>query len=532
MFIIALIIFTIYLSQKTIRSLHMLQQNRYNRGKKYYKWILQNKKKVLLSEAIFLLCASLLFVYFNELTMFTIFSVISIINIIVLKLKKDNKKTPIVITSRIKRILTTTGILYILIILILLVKQNEINNAYYYILLSLLAYTNNFIVVFINFINLPIEKLVGLYFKNKALTKFKKMTNMETIGITGSYGKTSSKNILADILNVKYNAFKTPKNYNTPFGLMITINEHLDKFTDYFIAEMGACKKGEIKELCNLVTPKYGILTKIGLSHLETFGSVENIRKTKFELIESLPSDGLGVLNGDDSKQLSYQIKNNVAIKYVGIDNKDVDTFASDIKITHQGSSFKVKFKDEKKPVLFNTKLLGRANIYNILQAITLGKHLGISIKELQKAVSQVKSVEHRLQLKRYFDMYLIDDAYNSNPEGAKMALEVLRLMPGTRVIITPGMIELGNKDEEIHYDFGRNIAKSSDIAILIGENKTKDIYRGIIDEGYQKENIYIFNDVQEGIRLLKELKTNKDLFALIENDLPDSFNEKGSVKK
>ncbi len=531
MIYISIILFTIYLYLKILRSLHMLQQNRYNRGKKYYYWIFQNPSKVYLSESV-LFILSLTFLMFDNTLMSIVFSIVSLINIILLNNKKDNKKTPLVMTSRIKRMLITNLIIYIILVVVLIINYNQEYLAYYYILLSIIAYINNFTVIFINFLNRPIEKLVGLYFKNKALTKFRSMTHMETIGITGSYGKTSSKNILNDILNIKYNAYPTPKNFNTPFGLMITINEHLDKFADFFIAEMGACRKGEIKELCNLVTPKYGILTKIGLAHLETFGSVKTIQNTKFELIESLPSDGLGVLNGDDPKQVNYELKNNVEVKFVGIDNPNVDTHASNIKITHEGSTFKVKFKDEKENHIFKTKLLGRANIYNILQAITLGKHLGITIDKLKTAVANVKPVEHRLQLRKYYDMYLIDDAYNSNPEGAKMALEVLELMPGTRVIITPGMIELGAKDQEIHYEFGKLIAKSTDIAILIGEQKTKDIKKGLISENFKKENIYIFNDVQEAIKLLPKLKQkNKNLFALLENDLPDSFDEKGSVK-
>ena len=123
-----------------------------------------------------------------------------------------------------------------------------------------MSYFNLFIVLIANVLNRPVEKAVGQYFLNKAQNKLASMTNMEVIGITGSYGKTSTKNIVCDILNSKYNVFKTPANYNTPFGLMITINNYLDKYNDYFIAEMGACKKVEIKELCDLVHPKYVIL--------------------------------------------------------------------------------------------------------------------------------------------------------------------------------------------------------------------------------------------------------------------------------
>ena len=352
------------------------------------------------------------------------------------------------------------------------------------------------------------------------------MTNMDVIGVTGSYGKTSTKNILHDILNVKYNVYKTPANFNTPFGLMITINEYLDKYNDYFIAEMGACKKGEIKELCDLVHPKYGILTRVGLAHLETFGSEEAIQETKFELIESLPEDGLGILNGDDEKQKNYNIKNNCKIKWIGIDNKRVDCYAKDLELSHKGTKFKVKFKGDDKEYPFETKLLGRNNIYNILAGITLGRELKISIKDLQKAVKRVAPVEHRLSMTKYYDINIIDDAYNSNPMGSKMALEVLKMMPGKHIIVTPGMIEVGAKETEVNKEFGRQIADHTDEVILIGEEKTKPIYEGLMEKKFPKKNIHILNDVMDAFPLMMKLK-DKETYVLLENDLPDSFNEK-----
>ena len=408
----------------------------------------------------------------------------------------------------------------------MIINFNESSLSINYLILGILSYINYFILILDNFINGPIEKIVGLHFENKAKAKLYSMTNMEVIGITGSYGKTSTKNILYDILDIKYNVFKTPANYNTPFGLMITINNHLDKYNDYFIAEMGACKKGEIKELCDLVKPKYGVLTRVGLAHLETFGSEENIQKTKFELIESLPSDGIGILNGDDEKQLNYNVQNDCEILWIGIDNHNVDCYAKDIKLTHKGTTFKAKFKNDKEEYVFETKLLGKNNIYNILAGITLGLKLGISIKDLQKAVKKVAPVEHRLSMTKYYDINIIDDAYNSNPMGAKMALEVLNMMPGKHIIVTPGMIEVGEREYEVNKEFGRQIADNTDVAILIGKEKTKPIYEGLVEKGYTKENIHILNDVMDAFPLMMQLK-DKETYVLLENDLPDSFNEK-----
>ncbi len=529
LFLISLIIYLIHIFIISTKSLHMLQQNRYNRGLRYIKWIIRNFKDNFINFNLFFLIF-ILTIFNTNLNYISPYLFIGIYlfitYIFIEERKKESTKLPLKYTSRIKRIIVTNTILYLVPCLIMYLTFDENNLSLYYLILGLLSYMNYFIILFVNFINRPIEKVVGLHFENKAKDKLARMTNMDVIGITGSYGKTSTKNVLYDILNIKYNVYKTPANYNTPFGLMITINNFLDIYNDYFIAEMGACKRGDIKELCNLVHPKYGVLTRVGLAHLETFGSEENIQKTKFELIESLPSDGIGILNGDDEKQLNYKIENDCQIKWIGIDNHKVDCYAYDLELSHKGTKFKVKFKGDKEEYSFETKLLGRNNIYNILAGITLGKELGISIKDLQKSVKRVMPVEHRLSMTKYYDINIIDDAYNSNPMGCKMALEVLKMMPGKRIVVTPGMIEVGIREDEVNKEFGHEMAKSADEVILIGEEKTKPIYEGLTEKKFPKEKIHVLNDVMDAFPLMLELK-EKDTYVLLENDLPDSFSEK-----
>lgn len=529
LFILTLIIYLIYINIISKKSLHMLQQNRYNRGYRYIKWILKNFKEnfinITLLPLIFIITSINGNLYDIAPYIFIIIYVF-LGYITISSYKKEKAKLPLKYTSRIKRLILTNNILHIIPLIVMLIVFEEESISNYYLILGIIAYINEFIILIINFLNRPLEKIVGIHFKNKALNKLHSMTSMDVIGITGSYGKTSTKNVLYDILNIKYNVFKTPANYNTPYGLMITINEHLDIYNDYFLAEMGACKKGEIKELCDLVKPKYGVITRIGLAHLETFGSEETIQRTKFELIESLPSDGIGVLNGDDEKQLTYNIQNDCKIVWIGIDNKDVDCYAKDIKLSHDGTKFKVHFKNDKKEYEFETKLLGRNNIYNILAGIALGRELNIGIEELQKAVKRVEPVEHRLSMKKYYDINLIDDAYNSNPMGAKMALEVLNMMPGYHIVVTPGMIEVGAKEYEVNKEFGRQIADNTDEVILIGPEKTKPIYEGLIEKKFDKKKIHVLSDVLDAFPLMMELK-QKDTYVLLENDLPDSFNEK-----
>ena len=146
----------------------------------------------------------------------------------------------------------------------------------------------------------------------------------------------------------------------------------------------------------------------------------------------------------------------------------------------------------------------------------------------MQQAVKKVKPVEHRLELKRLGDFYQIDDAYNSNPIGAKNALDVLDLMKGTKVVVTPGMIELGEKEEEYNREFGRQISEVADKVILIGEKRTKPIKQGLIDKKFDEDNIYVLNDVRDAYVLINKFKEKDDLYALFENDLPDTYTEIG----
>lgn len=528
-FIVSLLIPCIYIYFKTKKAFHMLQQNWYNEGNRYLKWIFKNKKLVFWNaDLLFLVMILFYFVKINNVAFMILFVLFYMILTLLWlhNTKKEQTKLKLKVTVRVKRLFVTQFILYLIPIVVIMLQFKESKLVTYYIIIGLMIYLCYFVALIASIINTPIEKLLSLKFKVRAKRKLKNMSNLKVIGITGSYGKTSSKNILSDVLNVKYNALPTPKNFNTPVGLTITINNYLDKFTDYFIAEMGAFKRGEIKYLCDFVKPTYGILTKVGTAHLESFGSQENIQKGKFELIESLPSDGVGILNGDDELQKNYNLKNNCKIVWIGIDNKDVDVHASNIKLSHTGTTFDCTFKGDKKKYKFETRLLGQANVYNILAAIALGKELGISIEQLQVGVKKVNPVEHRLELKKSGNINIIDDAYNSNPVGAKMALEVLHMMPGKRIVVTPGMIELGAKQQELNEQFGEQIAENVDEVILVGKNQTKDIYNGIMKKKFDKKKIHIINDVKEAFPMMRSL-ADKETYVLLENDLPDIFNEK-----
>lgn len=526
-FLISLIPLLIFLVLRMVKSFHMLQQNLYNDDNRYLKWIKNNLNKVFIEIDLLLVVFVLLLNFINEEYTMYLFSLFYffIIYLYYKKNKKEQSKKPLVFTKRIKRLAITTMLLYLFFIWLVVINYIPNRLVYYYFFIGILVYLNHFIVFLANIINKPVEKLVYYYYYNKASNRLKDMKNLKVIGITGSYGKTSTKNILSDILNVKYDAYPTPKSFNTTYGMMMTINNYLDKFTEIFIAEMGAYKIGEIKDICNLVRPKYGILTKIGTAHLEIFGSQENIQIGKFELIESLPSDGVGVLNGDDPLQVNYKLKNNCKIVWYGIDNKKCDYYATNIKLSASGTKFDVVFKNNE-TYSFETKLLGTANVYNVLSSIALAHTLGMEIDKIQLGVKKVNATEHRLELKKYGTINIIDDAYNSNPEGSKMALEVLNMMPGKKIIVTPGMIELGSRQYELNKVFGTYIANTCDEVILVGQEQTKPIYDGLLESKYDMSKVHVINNVKEAFVLMQKLQEN-DTYVLLENDLPDIFNEK-----
>ncbi len=523
---------------KSKKNLHMLQQNLYNENNRYVKWFIHQKNSFANLEffcILFMVLANSFFVNYRAIALFVNIAAFVCYLFYILQWKKrvteEQVKHPLAVTARIKRLIVTLGIFYLVpMVLFIIYRDQLILRSFLLFLLSVLIYFNSLVVLIANFVNkYTVEKFVYHHFRRKAIKKLQSMNHLKVIGITGSYGKTSSKNILADILNSKYVTLPTPRNLNTPYGLIMTINNYLDKFNDVFIAEMGAYTKGEIQQLCELVHPKYGILTRIGTAHLETFGSEEIIQQTKFELIESLPKDGVGVLNKDDPKQTSYHLQNTCKILWIGIDDQEVDVHASDIRCSNKGTTFTVTFRGDQKKYTFETKLLGVHNVYNILAALALGREFAIDISKLQQAVRQVRPVEHRLELKRLGTFYQIDDAYNSNPIGAKNALEVLNMMPGVKVVVTPGMIELGAKEASLNEVFGEQIAQLSgaDYVVLIGEKKTEPIKRGLQNEGYPMDRVIVYNNVVDAYTFIRTIKSKRDVYALFENDLPDVYNEK-----
>ena len=496
-------------------ALQMFQQNRYELYR-YSKWLF-NKNNLHFSYAlIYCVIVLLIGTIFKNCTLIIIFISIGFAIYFIYNETKKVYIKDLVLTARVKRQIAVLALLEILFFFFSTsLFPFDINGI-------LAIYMPYLLIYLMALITLPIEEAIKKKYENEARKIIDEDKRLIKIGITGSYGKTSTKNIVYDIISESKLTLITPASYNTPMGITRTIREMLKPIHEVFVCEMGADKVGDITYLMDMVKPEYGVVTSIGPQHLNTFKSLDNIINEKMQEIEMLPENGVGFINIDNEYIRNYHIKNKVKVVSVGIENEEADLFAQNIKYTKDGSSFDVIIDGKKRH--FTTSLLGKHNITNILIGIAIALEMGIDIKDIIKNVKKINQIEHRLQVKKINNYTFIDDAFNSNPVGSKMAVDVLSMMPNCRVIVTPGMIDLGEKEDEINKEFGSYMADKVDYVILVGEKQTKKIHEGLIEKDFDKDNIIITNNVREAFDYVYKHFTTLDTI-LLENDLPDAFN-------
>lgn len=382
-----------------------------------------------------------------------------------------------------------------------------------------------------NIINFPIEAGFRRLFRARASRKLKQAGPV-VIGITGSYGKTSTKEYLAHILGGRYNVLATPKSYNTLMGVCKVINDELDVNAryDYFITEMGAYIEGEIREICKLTKPQISIVTAVGPQHLERFGSLEATSRAKYEIIAALPPDGVGVFNWDNHYVRAMYEKGypetRIAVSWENANHATQLRFlARNIKQTISGLEFDVIDTYMQEQEHFSTGLIGTHNVTNILLATAVARHLGLTLTEIAVRVASLSPAEHRLQRKTLpGGITVIDDAYSANPVGARNVLDVLALYQnGRRVLITPGIVELGPLHEQENVKLGQHAAKVCTDIVLVGIEQTRPIQKGIQETGFDPEHLFVFDTREEAIAWFnRELKEGDTVLFL--NDLPDTY--------
>lgn len=428
--------------------------------------------------------------------------------------RKQKKK--LVYTKRVIRLFVTMGIIMVAAIVCDIVLPKDL-----YLAIVVLICTP-VVLLLANLINRPLENAIKQHFINEAKQMLKDSPNLTIIGVTGSFGKTSVKYYLSTLLRAKYNVLMTPESFNTPMGVVRTVREYLKPTHNMFICEMGARNVGDIKELCDLVHPDSGVITSIGEQHLESFKTIDNIISTKFELEDAIPSEGYVFLNGDNTYISDRKLKEGRKAVTYGLKSGN-DYSAENIVTDINGTSFTVAMPGNRR-CEYKTKLIGEHNVLNIVGAIAVSCTYGIEPEELIPYVRKLENVPHRLQLIRKPNLAIIDDAYNSNPAGAKAALDTLAMMEGCRIIITPGMVELGSRAEELNRELGKQAAGVCDYIFAVGELNGHAIVEGAKSAGFVEERLFFCKTLDEALKDAYAINSDRPKIILLENDLTDNY--------
>ena len=526
---------------RTTNGLHILQLDGYKTGR-YLKWIRQHLKNCFEVKEILviggLLVLTAFYPQYHDSWFFPMLCVAwgGFQVYLSTRRQKVEVKKPLVYTARAKRVfgLSICLLVGLATTLVLIAKTSPWRIAVF--LFSEISVIN---LTIANLLIYPLERTINGAYLFSARKRIRTL-QPRVIGITGSYAKTTTKYILHQILSQKFNTLITPDIYNTPMGICKVIRGELTAEHEIFIVEMGAYKRGDIRELCNLALPEIGILTAVGPQHLERFKSIENIAKGKYELIESLPADGLAVFNCDNEicagladkrEQTGSPVRRYATEASPLVSVADTaDLIATNVRYTDNGLAFTVHANTEKFDITdteIQTRLLGKHNVSNILAAVTVAMECGMELEEIREAVANVEPVPHRLQLTAGAGgVTIIDDSFNANPVGAKAALEVLtEIGAGKKVLVTPGMVELGEREYEENRRLGEQAADVCDLVILVGPTRTTPILEGLKAAEYPSQQIIVALNLEEVKQHLATQVQAGDV-VLFENDLPDNYKE------
>ena len=511
-------VLAIYALSLTMRhNMHMFQLNGYKHDEHIH-WLIKNaRQQWLLGFGLCLGVLRLILPYFAVDLMIYITLLLDIL--VYRALDRLHSKKKLVYTPRVKRMLATN-----LMVTVFVVAMVWVFAGYSYLSgVCMMLVSAQWGTIFIaNLINRPIEVSINQHYIRDAKRKLRERPELVIVGITGSYGKTSMKFYLQTLLQGKYNVLVTPGNFNPPLGVTRTIREYLKPTHDIFLCEMGARRVGEIKEICDLVHPNHGVIVSVGPQHLETFYSMENIQKTKFELADSLPDDGLLFLNGDNEYIQEKAVEYKQKIFYYS--EKEGEGYsAKEIVVSQCGTEFTVAAPNGESE-RFQMKLIGAHNVINVVGAIAVAHKLGMTLKELKIPVRRIQPVEHRMQMQEHGLVTIIDDAYNSNPIGSKAAVETLAMFDGIRILITPGMVELGEKEEEYNFKFGTYAADCCDYILLVGKKRAQPILEGVRSKGFPQERCLVYDKLEEAMAYAYTIKGQGHKYILLENDLPDNY--------
>lgn len=519
------------------KQLQMLQQNSYFPSR-YFKWV-KHSYVTELSLCTLVYCL-LTFCISNQKYYITLGISIAVLAVRIFLSIATHKKSikKLVFTARVKRLYVTAILALGALITVCVLSPAQtsqilqIGNTNKFLIVGnlrheisrtvclLFATVTPILTLFIWLITYPVEKAVARWYINDAKKILKSHKNLTVIGITGSYGKTTTKFILNRILSEKFNTVCTPQSFNTPMGVVRTVRGNIKPQTQMFVCEMGAKNVGDIKEICDIAHPDYAIITSVGEQHLETFKSVDNVFKTKFELADAVTKKGGKTLANLDSQGIKERQGNRNDVIYFG---EGTNYRAENIVCGEDGTTFELCLDGTTFTV--STRLLGIHSVSDILAAAALAHILGVGENDIKFAIGSLKPTEHRLELKNYTNgSLLIDDAYNSNPEGCLEAVRVLGSFAGKRkILVTPGLIELGAREYDCNYALGLEATKHCDVIILVGQNRSKPMMDAIATTDFDKNNVYVVSSFKEATQIYNPM-LNGESVVLWENDLPDNY--------
>ncbi len=380
------------------------------------------------------------------------------------------------------------------------------------VVFALGLYISYIFLIIINVLLLPIDIFIKELLIFFAKNKLKKLNNIKIIGVAGSYGKTGMKDMIATVLEEKYQVVKTQESINTPVGIARTILSQVDEKTEILVVEIGEYYPGDIKNICSIATPHIGIITGINEAHFERLKSIDNSVKTIFEIAQNMKTNGLLLLNGKDK-----HIKNNYK------------KFVKNQKIYFYSSKGKIEFNEDAPGFIYQKiffPILGQYNLDKVDGVIYLAKKLGLNHQEIENGLKKIKTPAHRLQpiMNHEKNILVIDDSYNGNPDGVEEAIKTLSLFKKRRkIFITPGLVEMGDKSKEVHQRIGERLNDVVDLVILIKNSVTPSIEEGLVKAGFNKKNIIWFDSMMEAQNNLGSIVKSGDV-VLFQNDWPDNY--------
>jgi UDP-N-acetylmuramoyl-tripeptide--D-alanyl-D-alanine ligase len=442
-------------------------------------------------------------------------------------------KKALVLTPRMRRLLGTTAVLATVVaFLVCLALQRAPvwlgGVAAAAAAIALTALTMALLVV-ANAVNAPIEARVRRGFLRRARGRLEAVHPL-VIAVAGSYGKTSTKHILAHMLERYGATLATPKSFNTLMGVCRTVNDDLEERHRTFVVEMDAYAPGEIAAICALVRPTDALLTSVGPQHLERFGTMERIGAALYETIDALPAQGFAVVYAGDAPTAVLagraHSEGHEVIRYgIEDDAADLDVVASDVRVTGAGSRFTWRWAAAGLEHDIAVPLLGRHQVLNVSAALATVHRLGLPLQPALDSVGVLRPVDHRLQpVATGNAITVIDDSYNANPVGVHNGLEVLaELDARLRVLVTPGLVELGSVEDAENRRYGEHAARVCDHVIVMDAHPARALREGLREGGMADDRVHVVHSLAEASTIIGLVAGAGDA-VLFANDLPDTY--------